>query len=148
MYLLRHPTIVIAECEASCNSQEKKYKERFVKKDNGARVKEETPIYDILNTLQKMAQKRAIVGAVILAVGGSDFFTQDIEDPEDVAALGIEPKPERRVVSAKVPGVRSATSEDQSAGVKPTCCGRPMMVSKFNDQELYCVTCKTARPRE
>lgn len=37
-------------------------------------------ISDIVNTLQKMAQKRAYVAAVLLAVNGSEYFTQDIED--------------------------------------------------------------------
>ena len=32
------------------------------------------------NTLMKMAQKRAFVGATLLATGASEFFTQDIED--------------------------------------------------------------------
>ena len=35
---------------------------------------------DVVNTLQKMAQKRALVGATLLAVNGSDYFTQDVED--------------------------------------------------------------------
>lgn len=34
------------------------------------------------NTLMKMAQKRAFVGATLLATGASEFFTQDIEDME------------------------------------------------------------------
>lgn len=56
----------IAQCEGSANSQEKKYmKLRW---------------QDAVNTLQKMAQKRAYVGAVIIATGASDFFTQDVED--------------------------------------------------------------------
>jgi hypothetical protein len=37
-------------------------------------------ICDQVNTLQKMAQKRALVGAVLLAVNASEFFTQDMED--------------------------------------------------------------------
>jgi hypothetical protein len=37
-------------------------------------------IADQVNTIQKMAQKRALVGAVLLAVNASEFFTQDIED--------------------------------------------------------------------
>lgn len=77
---------VIAECEALCNSQEKKYKERSVwKKENGKsyKVTEPTPIADIQNTLMKMSQKRAMVGATILACGASDFFTQDLEDMDD-----------------------------------------------------------------
>ena len=37
-------------------------------------------IADQVNTIQKMSQKRALVGAVLLAVNASEFFTQDIED--------------------------------------------------------------------
>jgi hypothetical protein len=33
-----------------------------------------------VNTIQKMAQKRALVGATLLAVNASEFFTQDLED--------------------------------------------------------------------
>lgn len=80
---------VIAECEALCNSQEKKYKERNVWKyvnpgdKKKTQVLEPTPISDIQNTLMKMAQKRAMVGATILACGASDFFTQDLEDMDE-----------------------------------------------------------------
>lgn len=98
----------IAECEASCNSQEKKYKERGGWID-GKQSKEATPIYDILNTLQKMAQKRAMVGGVILAVGASDFFTQDIDDVEDAKSVGVAPQ--TRDVSSSIPSVTKVTSE-------------------------------------
>jgi len=37
-------------------------------------------IADQVNTIQKMSQKRALVGAVLLAVNASEFFTQDLED--------------------------------------------------------------------
>lgn len=87
--------IKIAECEASCNSKEKKYATRgeWIKNQNNVseKVQVETPIYDILNTLMKMCQKRAIVGAVILATGASDFFTQDLEDETDAQQLGVKP---------------------------------------------------------
>lgn len=89
----------IAQCEASCNSKEKKYatRSRWIKAKGKAdeKVVEETPIYDVLNTLMKMAQKRAFVGAVIMATGASDFFTQDIETDEDAIAQGLKAeKPE------------------------------------------------------
>lgn len=84
---------VISECEGSANSQEKKYSSQNV--------------YEIINTLQKMAQKRAFVGAIISAVGASEFYTQDLEDttierPETkihydntkVKIVEIEKKPE------------------------------------------------------
>lgn len=88
---------LIAECEGSTNSQEKKYKERkaWVYSEEERKkvpVTEVTPIYDILNTLQKMAQKRAFVGAIIFATGASDFFTQDIDDPEDASTVGAAPR--------------------------------------------------------
>ncbi len=37
-------------------------------------------IADQVNTIQKMAQKRALIAATLLAVNGSEFFTQDGED--------------------------------------------------------------------
>jgi hypothetical protein len=37
-------------------------------------------IADQVNTIQKMAQKRAMVAAVLVAVNASEFFTQDIDD--------------------------------------------------------------------
>jgi len=104
---------IIAECEASCNSQEKKFKERTVWIERNRRkepVKEATPIFDILNTLQKMSQKRAFVGAIILAVAASDFFTQDIDDPADAAAVGAAPDVSRDV-SNSVPNVTNVSSE-------------------------------------
>jgi hypothetical protein len=41
---------------------------------------ENTEPFDLVNTLQKMAQKRALVAAVLVGTGASQFFTQDIED--------------------------------------------------------------------
>lgn len=34
-------------------------------------------VFNIKNRIQKMAQKRAFVGAVLIAAGASEFFTQD-----------------------------------------------------------------------
>ncbi len=41
---------------------------------------ENTEPYDLVNTIQKMAQKRALVAAVLVGAGASQFFTQDVED--------------------------------------------------------------------
>lgn len=43
-------------------------------------------ICDLVNTIQKMAQKRALIAATLLAVNASEFFTQDLEDFEFVEA--------------------------------------------------------------
>lgn len=39
-------------------------------------------IADQVNTIQKMAQKRAFIGAMLIATGASQFFTQDLGDNE------------------------------------------------------------------
>jgi len=157
VYPMRNPDVTVAECEACCNSQEKKYKERSVwvklpNQENKVKQTEITPIFDVMNTLMKMAQKRAIVGAVILAVGASDFFTQDIEDAKDAEALGINTKPPTVVVQASVvPKATSAHSSDQGSPA-PVCCGNPMMVSMYPNRvtgaiDWYCKGCKTSKPR-
>lgn len=68
---------VVAECEGSANSKEKRYRNQDV--------------FTIVNTLQKMAIKRALVGATLQATGTSGMFTQDVEDLEDVN--GDAPRP-------------------------------------------------------
>lgn len=67
----------------------------FAKKDGcGAKFKDGDPVIegqvagqvtnpdvaDQVNTILKMAQKRALVAATLIAVNASEFFTQDIED--------------------------------------------------------------------
>lgn len=113
-----HGELLIAECDASCNSWEKKYRHReskptcpkcqnqTIRKSEkefycwnkiggcGARFAlnfegitsqsigliPNSEIFDQINTIQKMAQKRALIGAVLIATGASEFFTQDLED--------------------------------------------------------------------
>lgn len=105
---------LVSECEGSTNSQEQKYKERKVwrydeKLKRKVEIKESTPIYDVLNTLQKMAQKRAFVGAIILATGAGDFFTQDIDEPEDARNIGTIPRVEDG--PSQIPKVVNVTSQ-------------------------------------
>lgn len=142
VYSLRGGTVV-AECEGSTNSQELKYRERTVWKTNnkGVResVKEETPICDVLNTLMKMAQKRAMIGATILATAASDYFDHDIESPADAEAIGVKARVEKEVPS-------------EPAGDPPDCCGKPMMISKYANRETnafdwYCLACKKPKAR-
>lgn len=54
-------------------------------------------IYDQVNTIKKMSQKRSFVGAILLTTGASEFFTQDLEDyaqqlkPEEVSIRAFVP---------------------------------------------------------
>jgi hypothetical protein len=71
------------------------------------RVENSEP-YELVNTLGKMAQKRALVAAVLIATGGSSIWTQDVEDfsesepPEDDEVIDV-PLRERDVEDAPRP---------------------------------------------
>lgn len=94
---------VVASGEGSCNSREKKYRWRYVPdfkatdEEKARAVRRETKTskngkpytmlvlenaepYDLVNTIQKMAQKRAMIAATLIGVNASEFFTQDLED--------------------------------------------------------------------
>lgn len=86
----------------SCNSHEKKYRYRNIpekkatdyEKSIALRTETKSGKYgeyrvlvienqdpaDLLNTIDKMAQKRALIAATLIACNASEFFTQDIED--------------------------------------------------------------------
>jgi hypothetical protein len=75
-------------------------------------------IADTYNTVQKMADKRAYVAAVITTVGASDFVTQDIEDFAEYSAPAVQPAAE------PVPAPRAAPKAAQAPqqGAEPGIC--------------------------
>lgn len=103
---------VLSECEGSANSKESRYADRWVPqwrlKDHGIddpsglesrdRENDRGPykeykvknkdIFSLVNTLQKMAIKRALVGAALQATGASGLFTQDLEDMGEFVGSG------------------------------------------------------------
>lgn len=174
-----HGDRLIAECEGSVNSWEKKYRYRdqsrkcpkcgketiikgkdeygggwlcFAKKGGcGAKYQDEDPaiigqvtgqiknpdVFDLVNTIQKMAQKRAIVGVALLACNASEYFTQDIEDYVDGTFTQAKPeaKTEPKVAPAKPAKVVKPTdkTEEELIGelmgepVRPTRTETPGM---------------------
>jgi len=92
----------IASGVGSCNSKEKKYRYRYIyenkatKEDKANAVSVETKSgrygaykvykvensepFELVNTIDKMAQKRALVAATLIGANASEFYTQDIED--------------------------------------------------------------------
>lgn len=44
---------------------------------------ENPDIFDQVNTIKKMAQKRSLIAAVLCTGGESEFFTQEMDDLED-----------------------------------------------------------------
>lgn len=57
-------------------------------------------VCDMVNTLQKMAQKRALMAPVLIATNTSDYFTQDIEDfiTVDGSVVDDDKQPEKKPV--------------------------------------------------
>lgn len=66
-----------AEGVGSCNNREKKYAA--------------SPPCNIINTILKMAKKRAFIDAVLSATRSSGLFSQDLEDLEDMEIQAAKP---------------------------------------------------------
>jgi len=96
---------IVAESFGSCNSKEAKYRYLWLTENklprgldkeslewqerparNGGKFKvyrvENNELYNLVNTIQKMAQKRALIGTALIACRASDSFTADLEEPE------------------------------------------------------------------
>jgi hypothetical protein len=51
---------------------------------------------DLVNTIQKMAVKRALIAATLIAVNASEFYTQDVEDMQTIDVPAAEPPREAK----------------------------------------------------
>jgi hypothetical protein len=81
-------------------------------------------VVSMKNTIMKMAQKRAFVGAILVATGASEFYTQDIEDmeingqvfsnektvPEEPVQTGVPQQSEKKI-NESIPGLWYARLE-------------------------------------
>jgi hypothetical protein len=84
-------------------------------------------VADVVNTIQKMAQKRALVAATLIATSASEFFTQDTEDADSVGNVGTSShgtgsrEAQQQVRDCKLEELRSkpAGSAESGAGRKP-----------------------------
>lgn len=135
---------VIATADGSCNSYENKYRyvwlaeyklprgtkkedlqSKEVKGDKGTFTlyrMDNPELFSLVNTIQKMASKRAMVAATLMACRASDIFTQDeAPEPEDREhheqkeappeqahrpAGGEITEPQRRLVFARCKGAK------------------------------------------
>lgn len=70
---------------------------------------------DTINTIQKMAMKRALVAATLIATSASDFFTQDMED------MGADAFPQQntKAEQAEYAQQRIAEERAKAAAAKP-----------------------------
>jgi hypothetical protein len=74
-------------------------------------------IADQINTLQNMAQKRALVAATLIAVNASEFFTQDVEDMQTIEGDWTE-APAAAQDPAKTPAPIATPAEQSAHGSK------------------------------
>jgi hypothetical protein len=136
--LTHRPTgTLVATCSGSANTKESRYRWRTIpswkaseadkaravrteqrrKKDGGyftIYVVENDDPYTLVNTVSKMAQKRAFVGAVLLATNASDSFTQDLEDIVEEPAKPVEtPRPPDKHEAVDWNKIKSAFIKDQ-----------------------------------
>ena len=139
---------IIAQCEGSANTNEDKYRYTWIPGEKPATKEEEDKLkalkqgkwskpngtwqwmqkaeasnrISLKNTIQKMAQKRAFVGAILMATGASEFFTQDVEDMNIWGNTEIiETKEEKNQTSDSVhtPPLSTTSSNDKPRFNKP-----------------------------
>ena len=78
---------------------------------------------DVVNTIQKMAQKRALVAATLIATSASEFFTQDVEDADtSVDTVSHTPATREAQVHDRKLDERPAKS---AVPVEPDSVGKP-----------------------
>lgn len=142
--------VVIGEGEGSCNSKEDKYGYRWVgerelpegvskedlpmkwRKGYGGKSypvyrTENTEVFSLVNTIQKMAMKRALVAAALVLGRLSDLFTQDLEDlspyeaeaPPPDEKKGPAPK-KAEAPSTQSPSTRATKDMETKGTTKPT----------------------------
>jgi hypothetical protein len=64
--------------KGGCGAQFQENDKRITEQETG-QIKN-PDICDVTNTILKMSQKRALVAAILITTGASDYFTQDIDD--------------------------------------------------------------------
>ncbi len=93
--------------KGGCGAKFKDNDERIINQDVG--LIENPDIFDQVNTIQKMAEKRALIAAVLCSVGASQFFTQDLED------IDFSESPNKEKVKNITPQSSSNNGNSQSA---------------------------------
>ena len=126
--------VPLGDCEGFAGYDESRFWDRVYEKSgpNKGNPKRDADGKDVLNpspwnSVMKMADKRAYVGAVLKATGMSDFFTQDIEDY--AASIPALPPPSDPRISptnadrARARAEEAGLSEDEIAEMVDTATG-------------------------
>lgn len=94
-------------------------------------------VADLVNTILKMADKRALVAATLIATGLSEYFTQDVEDYIDTTATDIttrpaQPKPEM--------------TYEQAAAMEYKTASKTYVIGELNIDKLNYIIEKAKNP--
>lgn len=87
---------------------------------------------DIVNTIDKMAQKRALIAATLIAVNASEFFTQDLEDMD----LGDGPEIVEGKVKEAPPKAPEPKPSPQQTAEHPAKATSEVRVENQWEQEI------------
>jgi hypothetical protein len=134
---------MIATGVGSCNSHEKKYRYRNIVEwkatdaEKAAAIRQDVKTSkagkpyttyvlenpdpaELVNTIDKMAQKRSLIAAILIAANASEFFTQDLEDLDIIEGQfqEVPPMPE--------PPLKPVRNPQQSAPPEPEPSGPAM----------------------
>ena len=90
----------LSRCSARCNNRETHYRN--------------LGMFDLRNTILKMAEKRAFVSAALMAAGASDLFTQDLEDLPGLVELEPQGKPPEDRPQAPIQSGRRLTAKREA----------------------------------
>jgi hypothetical protein len=99
---------VFGSAEAICSTKEKKYR---LRKESG-KIVENANLEDQWNTVLKMANKRALVAAMLIVTGSSDLLTQDMGEDEEPVAV-VETEAEVKEIVQKAEEKKEAATGDK-----------------------------------
>lgn len=92
-----------------------------IEQQESGQAKNDNPA-DLVNTIDKMAQKRALVAATLIAVNASEFFTQDIED------MGFGDIIEGEIVDDKPPAQKNGSGNGHKPAPEPQAPPTPAVL--------------------
>lgn len=89
-------------------------------------------IFDQVNTIKKMCQKRAYVAAVLMAGNVSDYFTQDVEDSDEIGPSVSTSPPKKETTNPAEVRVGFPKAKELFDGTEPT------VADLFSKDPDYC----------
>lgn len=110
--------MILGSGEGLCTTKEKKY----AKRKEGGRIVDNANLADLYNTVLKMANKRALVAAVLNVTAAGDIFTQDLaEDEEPLIVPDTEqpPKPSEKTPAEVVKKAEEKHAEAKANAYQP-----------------------------